>query len=189
MPRRSTRELEQILRTTALTLGAVALIVGLAAWLWVDRHQRTVPGPGDLVELHGLASSAEARPRSRSVWLRFQADAPRIDGLPAPDTVRVLATDLPAIASAFAGDPVRVVVSVVRRELGGGPRDDPPTAMQLRTASGLLVPLAEGQRIRAELAGNAWLSAGIAMAGMAAVLVVLVIHWVGVLRRSRPSTG
>ncbi|MFN0184921.1 MAG: hypothetical protein ACKVQR_13995 [Aquabacterium sp.] len=72
---------------------------------------------------------------------------------------------------------------VVRAELGRGPREEPPSVLQLQAGDRVLVPFVTGQTFRAERAANARLGAWVAAFGIAVSLVALTVQWARVLLR------
>jgi hypothetical protein len=168
--------------TVVLSGALLTLALGLSCWIWLDRGNRLVPTVDELVELTGMAHAPRVRAGPASVWFRFQASAglTRQTGSPAELQVRVRESG--PVESALKEGPVPVVALVVKAELERGPRDVPPSALQLQAGGRTLVPLALGLELRAEQTASARLSAWIAGAGVVVSLVALAFHWAAKLR-------
>ena len=174
--------LERHLFTVVLSVVLIAIAVGLSWWIWLDRDNRSVPTADELVELSGMAHTPQVRNRPASVWFRFQPSARSAAEVPAPTELQVRVRDSGPVESALKDGPVPVVALVVKAELGRGPRDVPPSTVQLQAAGRTLVPLALGLELRAEQATSSRLSAWIAGAGAVVSLVALALHWIAKLR-------
>ena len=120
--------LERHLFTVVLSVVLLGIAVGLSWWIWLDRANRFVPAPGDLVELSGLAEAPQIRNRPSSVWFRFKASSGSPREAPLPSELQVRVRDTGAVASALKEGPVRVVALVVKAELGRGPEMEPVLA-------------------------------------------------------------
>lgn len=174
--------LERYLFSTVLTIVLVVISAGLGWWIWRDRPNRLVPQDRDLIELRGSAHTPQARNRPSSVWFKFASAVQTVDGQPAPVELRVRTPETDGVVKALSAGQVPVVAWVVRAELGRGPREIPPTVMQLQVGSDTVLPRAMGQDARAQDAASARLSAWIAAGGIVVSLLVLAVHWVGRLR-------
>lgn len=175
-------EMSRHLFSVVLTIVLLSISVGLAWWIRSDRANRAVVGERDLIEVRGTASAPQARPRSRSVWFRLRLDSSQGTAGARTLELRALSADLASVEAALASGTEPVVATVVRSELDRGERAEPASVLRLVVGGRTVIPLAVGQAVRAETAGDARLSLWIASAGIAVSLLGLALHWIGKLR-------